>query len=72
MNTIEIGKWIAKKREEKKISQDWLAIQIGKSQSCIAKIENGTRGIDVFEFFQICRNLNNQFNNDLGSKSLWE
>jgi transcriptional regulator with XRE-family HTH domain len=46
---ITLANWLLKLREEKGLSQDALAVQLGKGQSDIAKIENGSKRITVFE-----------------------
>ena len=43
----DLAKWLNSVREEKGISQEALAIQIGKGQSDIAKIENGSKKVTV-------------------------
>ncbi|WP_439482307.1 helix-turn-helix domain-containing protein [Cyclobacterium plantarum] len=47
----ELAKWLQQLREEKGISQEALGIQIGKGQSDIAKIENGSKRITVIDMF---------------------
>lgn len=47
---IEIAKWLSKLREEKGISQEALALELGKGQSDIAKIENGSKKVSIVEF----------------------
>ena len=49
---LEIAKALAKLREEKGLSQEALAIQLGKGQSDIAKIEKGNRRITVIEMLE--------------------
>jgi ribosome-binding protein aMBF1 (putative translation factor) len=58
MELYEVGVWIASKRENKSISQEELSTQIGKTQSCIAKIEHGLRKVDILEFIEIVTFLN--------------
>lgn len=45
----EIAKWLSALREEKGISQEFLGTQLGKGQSDIAKIENGSKKVTVLE-----------------------
>ena len=45
----ELAGWLARLREEKGISQEALGVQLGKGQSDIAKIENGSRRVGVIE-----------------------
>jgi transcriptional regulator with XRE-family HTH domain len=44
-----LAKWMTQMREEKGISQEALGVQIGKGQSDIAKIENGSKKVSVLE-----------------------
>lgn len=46
---LELAQWLHKIREEKGISQEALGIQLGKGQSDIAKIENGSKRITVID-----------------------
>jgi transcriptional regulator with XRE-family HTH domain len=44
-----LAKWLLQLREEKGISQEALGVQLGKGQSDIAKIENGSKRVTVLE-----------------------
>ncbi|WP_158655630.1 helix-turn-helix domain-containing protein [Sphingobacterium sp. HMA12] len=46
---ITIARWLAKLRVEKTVSQEYLAVQLGKGQSDIAKIESGSKKVTVIE-----------------------
>jgi transcriptional regulator with XRE-family HTH domain len=50
--STELGKWLADLRQNKGISQEALAIMLGKGQSDIAKMESGTRKITFFEVLE--------------------
>ena len=45
----QLAEWLAKLREEKGISQEALALQLGKGQSDITKIERGQKRVSVIE-----------------------
>lgn len=45
----ELAGWLTRLREEKGVSQEALGVQLGKGQSDIAKIENGSRRVGVIE-----------------------
>lgn len=45
----KIGKWLASLRDEKNISQEFLAVQINKGQSDIAKTESGNKKATVLD-----------------------
>ena len=49
----KLGKWIATTREEKHVSQQLLADQLGTDQPTISRIESGHRGVSVEEFLKI-------------------
>ena len=48
----QVALWLSSLRESSGVSQEALAIQLGKTQSIIAKMEGGTRKITVVEAFQ--------------------
>jgi transcriptional regulator with XRE-family HTH domain len=45
----ELASWLMLLREEKGMSQEALGVQLGKGQSDIAKIENGSKRVSVIE-----------------------
>lgn len=45
-------------REEAKLTQAQVAIQLNRPQSFVAKYEGGERRLDVVEFIKICEALN--------------
>ncbi|BFO64368.1 helix-turn-helix transcriptional regulator [Chryseobacterium sp. KCF3-3] len=53
MKDKDLGFKLRKLREEKGISQQMLAIDLGISQSKVSKIENGTERITVPYFIEI-------------------
>lgn len=52
-----IRQLLQKAREKCGISQEALATQLGKSQSYVAKVEGGTKRIDVIEMLKWCAAL---------------
>lgn len=59
---LEISKWLQCLREEKGISQDALGVQLGKGQSDIAKIENGSKRVTVMELISWLKALDVPYN----------
>ncbi len=53
MEVKDLGFKLRKLREEKGVSQQTLAIDLGISQSKVSKIENGTEKITVSYFIKI-------------------
>ena len=51
--SIEIGQLIRKKRKEKKITQEALALQCGIDRSYLGRIERGEVNITVFKLYEI-------------------
>ena len=51
--SIEIGQLIRKKRKEKKITQEALALQCGIDRSYIGRIERGEVNITVEKLYEI-------------------
>ena len=49
--------WLAAMRKRKGMSQASLAAALGKPQSFISKVESGERRLDVLEFLDWCRLL---------------
>lgn len=54
----DLAKWLTTLREEKGLSQEALSIQLGKSQSGIAKIENSSKRLSVIELINWMVTLN--------------
>jgi transcriptional regulator with XRE-family HTH domain len=46
---------VAEQRRAKRLSQQKLAIKLGRHQPFVAHLESGQRRIDVIEFLQIAR-----------------
>jgi transcriptional regulator with XRE-family HTH domain len=44
-------------RKNKKITQSYIAEQLGKPQSYVSKYESGERRLDVVEFLDVCSAL---------------
>ncbi len=57
MNQEKIGKFIAKKRSDKKLTQEELAKRLGVSDKAISKWENGHCLPDVSLFKDLCKEL---------------
>lgn len=55
---LNLAKWLLHIREEKGISQEALSVQLGKGQSDIAKMENGSKRISVLELIAWTAALN--------------
>ena len=55
--SIEIGQLIRKKRKEKKITQEALALQCGIDRSYLGRIERGEVNITVLKLYEIARIL---------------
>ena len=55
--SIEIGQLIRKKRKEKKITQEALALQCGIDRSYLGRIERGEVNITVLKFYEIAHIL---------------
>ncbi len=51
--SIEIGQLIRKKRKEKKITQEALALQCGIDRSYIGRIERGEVNLTVEKLYEI-------------------
>ncbi|WP_180118426.1 helix-turn-helix domain-containing protein [Acinetobacter sp. YH12096] len=51
--SIEIGQLIRKKRKEKKITQEALALQCGIDRSYIGRIERGEVNITIEKLYEI-------------------
>ena len=62
MNQMKIGEFIAKCRQEKKLSQTELANEIGVTNKAISKWENGRCLPDVSLFKPLCKNLDISIN----------
>ncbi|HFS7498222.1 TPA: helix-turn-helix transcriptional regulator [Acinetobacter baumannii] len=45
-------------RKEKNLSQEEVAMLLGKPQSFVSKYENGERRLDLIEILYICKKLN--------------
>ena len=54
---IEIGQLIRKKRKEKKITQEALALQCGIDRSYIGRIERGEVNLTVEKLYEIATAL---------------
>jgi len=78
-NLIE---WLVQTRVTKRVSQSLLGELVGLPQTTIAKIENNTRKLTIYEFIDICIAMNISKNevreavealyNDRNRKSLWQ
>ena len=55
--SIEIGQVIRKKRKEKKITQEALALQCGIDRSYIGRIERGEVNLTVEKLYEIATAL---------------
>ena len=55
--SIEIGQLIRKKRKEKKITQEALALQCGIDRSYIGRIERGEVNLTVEKLYEIATAL---------------
>ena len=55
--SIEIGQLIRKKRKEKKITQEALALQSGIDRSYIGRIERGEVNLTVEKLYEIATAL---------------
>lgn len=55
--SIEIGQLIRKKRNEKKITQEALALQCGIDRSYIGRIERGEVNLTVEKLYEIATAL---------------
>ena len=52
--TKELGKRLAKIRQERGLSQEYVADRLGLTRSGICRYENGEREIKMTEFFKLC------------------
>ena len=52
--TKELGKRLAKIRQEKQLSQEYVADRLNLTRSGICRYENGDREIKMTEFFKLC------------------
>lgn len=55
--SIQIGQLIRKKRKEKKITQEALALQCGIDRSYLGRIERGEVNITVLKLYEIAHIL---------------
>ena len=55
--SIEIGQLIRKKRKEKKITQEALALQCGIDHNYLGRIERGKVNITVLKLYEIAHIL---------------
>ena len=68
MNQEKIGKFIAKCRKEKKLTQEQLAEKLGVTSKSISRWENGRTMPDVSLFYPICIELNISVNDLLSGE----
>jgi predicted transcriptional regulator len=54
---ISAGRWLERERRKTGFSQEYLATQLGRQQSFISKLENGSIEISLSDFVAICRVL---------------
>ena len=77
-----LAAWLCQTRLEKGISQESLAVQLGKGQSDIAKMENGSKKITVTElicwmaaleipFDVLCNGLRPYYGETLDRSPFW-
>lgn len=52
--TKELGKRLAKIRQERELSQEYVADRLNLTRSGICRYENGEREIKMTEFFKLC------------------
>ncbi len=53
-----LGNWLREQRNAKGLTMRDLAAISGKPHSYFGKIEQGTRGLDILEFIELCEFLN--------------
>lgn len=70
MNQEKIGKFIAKLRKEKKLTQEQLAEKLGVTSKSISRWENGNTMPDVSLFEPLCKELNITINELLSGKKI--
>lgn len=52
--TKELGKRLTKIRQDKNLSQEYVADRLGKTRSGICRYENGEREIKMSDYFKMC------------------
>lgn len=57
-NILSVPRWLKKQRLSAGISQEQLAVQLCKTQSWIAKVENGRIHADIEDILRYCAALN--------------
>lgn len=70
MNQEKIGKFIAKLRKEKKLTQEQLAEKLGVTSKSISRWENGNTMPDVSLFEPLCKELNITINELLSGEKI--
>lgn len=70
MNQEKIGKYIAKCRKEKKLTQEQLAEKLGVTNKSISRWENGKTMPDVSMFEPLCKELNISINDLLSGEKI--